>query len=112
MHAVGVCDSPDDFYEVVRHKACALGLHLPHNMPPHNPQRQSQSAGSEDNDEGDHDNEEAAGEDGKQQQHPPLFREVRSWLRIHDGQGGGYGVSSPEELAFLHQVVQCRQHCV
>ena len=84
VHAVGVCDTPDEFYEVVRHKAAAMGL-------------QSTSTSTTDNIDN---NKDRGSSDCK----PPLYDDVRSWLRLYDGQGGGYGISSPEELSFLHEV--------
>jgi len=75
VHAVGVCDSPDEFYEVVRHKAESLGL---------TGQKQ----------------EGFVGDFGA----PPLHNDVRRWLSIHDAQGLGYSLSSPEELQFLYDV--------
>jgi 1-aminocyclopropane-1-carboxylate deaminase/D-cysteine desulfhydrase-like pyridoxal-dependent ACC family enzyme len=72
LHAVGVCDSPDEFYEVVRHKAEALGL-----------QGETQTEG---------------------ERLPPLHEEVRSWLKVWDGQGEGYAQASEAELQFLLDV--------
>jgi hypothetical protein len=72
VHAVGVCDSPDEFYEVVRHKAECLGL------------KGKGASSSPDK--------------------LPLHDEVRSWLTIHDAQGLGYSLSTPEELQFLYDV--------
>lgn len=75
VHAVGVCDSPDEFYEVVRDKAESLGL-----------------AGQ------------GLGEVGGALSPPPLHDDVRRWLSIHDAQGLGYSLSSPDELQFLYDV--------
>jgi len=30
--------------------------------------------------------------------------DVHEWLRVHSAAGAGYGISSPEQLAFIHQV--------
>ncbi|KAJ1430427.1 tryptophan synthase beta subunit-like PLP-dependent enzyme, partial [Ochromonadaceae sp. CCMP2298] len=64
VHAVGVCDSPDVFYEHVRDVAVELGLD------------------------------------------PALLGDVRSWLKVYEGQGVGYAKSTEEELRFLVQVAQ------
>lgn len=82
MHAVGVCDSPDEFYEVVRHKAELLGLHRAAA-----PEQSSSSAAP-------------VQEAGL----PPLHDEVRRWLTIHDAQGLGYSQSTAQELQFLYDV--------
>lgn len=99
VHAVGVCDSPDDFYEVVRHKAESLGLKslgLKQGL-----------GGAASNGEA-AEAEVAAAAEGSEKDNsgarPPLYDEVRSWLSIYDGQGLGYSKSTAEELQFLFDV--------
>jgi 1-aminocyclopropane-1-carboxylate deaminase/D-cysteine desulfhydrase-like pyridoxal-dependent ACC family enzyme len=60
VHAVAVCDTPDEFYEAVQSIALRMGL----------------TCSDED---------------------------VRGWLKVYQGQGLGYSISSEEELRFLYK---------
>ena len=64
-HAIGVCDTPDEFYDIIEQLASELGVDASESGP---------------------------------------FGGVRSWISIYSGVGGGYAVTSPQELQFLYDV--------
>lgn len=74
VHAIGVCDSPGEFYDVIHTLATELGL------------------------------KGGCATDCTAMRPALTVEDVRSWLSIYDGQGMGYAISTEDELRFITEI--------
>lgn len=82
IHAIGVCDDPDYFYKCIADIANDMGFAYPHSFP----HQSSSSSGDNSFD--------------------TTEQYIRSILKVYQGKGLGYAVSSNEELDFISRFAE------